>query len=165
VIRLGTVSVVTTATVTGHHALERDDIARRRLALRLAIASVLGVAAAAVCYFMMVRTTLGQRFDNEAYLGARQQLPGVRAYDAADLRRITADSFAVVLVALVFLGALRRRFLLGWPRRWPPASRWSVPISSSWIFSRVRSWPLMCTRCRTPFPVATPPRRCRAPWR
>jgi membrane-associated phospholipid phosphatase len=87
------------------------DGAGRSLALRLAMASVLAVAAAAVCYLIMVRTALGQRFDNAAYLGATDQVGGPAAND--QLRRITGDSFALVLVVLVVLGAVRRRLLLG----------------------------------------------------
>ena len=85
----------------------------RRLARRLAVASVLGLVAATVCYVVMVRTALGQRFDNAAYLGAREQLGSVSASDAGALREITADSFAAVLGVLVILGALRRRIVLG----------------------------------------------------
>ena len=87
------------------------DNASRSLALRLAIASVVAVIAAAVCYLIMVRTSLGQRFDNAAYLGATDQVGGPAAND--QLRRITGDSFALVLVILVILGAVRRRVLLG----------------------------------------------------
>jgi membrane-associated phospholipid phosphatase len=83
------------------------------LAWRLALASVLAVVAAAVCYLVMVRTSLGQRFDNAAYLGAKEQLPGPKAASSDALRRITGDSFALVLAGLVVLGALRRRVLLG----------------------------------------------------
>jgi membrane-associated phospholipid phosphatase len=87
------------------------DRASRSLALRLAIASVIAVAAAAVCYLIMVRTSLGQRFDNAAYQGATDQVGGLTANE--QLRRITGDSFALVLVVLVILGAVRRRLLLG----------------------------------------------------
>jgi membrane-associated phospholipid phosphatase len=89
---------------------DRDD-ARRSLAVRLAMASAAALAAAAVCYLLMVRTSLGQRFDNAAYLGATDQAGGLAAND--QLRRITGDSFALVLVVLVILGAARRRLLLG----------------------------------------------------
>jgi membrane-associated phospholipid phosphatase len=71
------------------------------------------VVAAAVCYLLMVRTSLGQRFDDAAYLGAQHQAPGLAAADRSQLERITADSFALVLLALVAIGLLRRRFLLG----------------------------------------------------
>ncbi len=87
------------------------DRASRSLAWRLALASVAAVVAAAVCYLIMVRTSLGQRFDNAAYLGARDQLGGLTANE--QLRRITGDSFALVLVVLFILGAVRRRPLLG----------------------------------------------------
>jgi membrane-associated phospholipid phosphatase len=79
----------------------------------LAVASVLAVACAAVCYLVMVRTSLGQRFDNAAFDGARDQVPGVAGAGTDQLRRITADSFALVLVILAAIGAVRRRLLLG----------------------------------------------------
>jgi membrane-associated phospholipid phosphatase len=83
------------------------------LARRLAVASVLAVICAALCYLVMVRTSLGQRFDDAAFDGAREQVPGLAATAGSQLRRITADSFALVLVALVAIGILRRRVLLG----------------------------------------------------
>jgi len=85
----------------------------RVLARRLALCSVLAVAAAALCYLVMVRTSLGQRFDNAAYLGAQDQVASLAAGSSSDLRRITADSLAVVLAGLVLLGALRHRLLRG----------------------------------------------------
>jgi membrane-associated phospholipid phosphatase len=92
---------------------DEADEAGRSLARRLAVLSLTAVVGAALCYLVMVRTSLGQRFDNTAYLGAQDRMPGQAAADGAQLRRITADSFAGVLVVLVALGVLRRRFLLG----------------------------------------------------
>jgi membrane-associated phospholipid phosphatase len=101
-----------TAAATEVRDARRDrDGGGRALAWRLAIASVLAMVAAAGCYLLMVRTSLGQRFDNAAYLGATDQVGGPAAN--AQLRRITGDSFALVLVVLVVLGAVRRRLLLG----------------------------------------------------
>lgn len=93
--------------------LERPDIDGRPLARRLSIAAAIAVIAAAVCYLLFVHTTLGQRFDNEAYLGSQQSLPAARNVDNDLLRHITADSFAVVLLILVAIGVLRRRVWLG----------------------------------------------------
>jgi hypothetical protein len=83
------------------------------LARRLALASVVAVLCAAVCYVVMVRTSLGQRVDNAAYYGAQAQYNSTAAAATSPLRRITADSLGVVLLALVGIGLLRRRFLLG----------------------------------------------------
>jgi membrane-associated phospholipid phosphatase len=83
------------------------------LARRLALAAVLAVMGAALSYVLLVRTSLGQRFDEAAFEGGREQVPGLAATAGSQLRRITADSFAVVLVALVAIGVLRRRVVLG----------------------------------------------------
>ena len=83
------------------------------LARRLALASVLAIVCAALSYLLMVRTSLGQRFDEAAFDGAREQVPGLAATAGSQLRRITADSFAIVLVALVAIGVFRRRVFLG----------------------------------------------------
>lgn len=68
---------------------------------------------AAVVYVLFVRTGLGQRFDNAALAGSYQQLPSARAADISWLQRITADSFALVLVILAAIGVARRRPRLG----------------------------------------------------
>jgi membrane-associated phospholipid phosphatase len=84
------------------------------LSRRLAVASLLAVLCAVACYLIMVRTPLGQRVDNAAFLGARAQSgSSAQVHDTDQLRRITADSLAFVLVVLVAVGALRRRPLLG----------------------------------------------------
>jgi membrane-associated phospholipid phosphatase len=83
------------------------------LSRRLALASVLAVLAAIVCYLVMVRTSLGQRVDNAAFNGARAQYGTAAQTDTDLLRRITADSLAFVLLVLVALGAVRRRLILG----------------------------------------------------
>lgn len=84
-----------------------------RLSRRLVIAAVVSAVLAAVVYVLLVHTALGQRFDNAALLGAREQQSSVRANDVSILQRISADSFAVVLAILVGLGLLRRRLRLG----------------------------------------------------
>jgi membrane-associated phospholipid phosphatase len=90
---------------------ERERAHRR--AAWLVVLAVLAVGAAGTFYVLFVRTSTGQRFDNAALLGSYQQYPATRAADNAALQRITADSFALVLVALVSIGLLRRRILLG----------------------------------------------------
>jgi membrane-associated phospholipid phosphatase len=85
----------------------------RLVAWRLLAAAAVALVGAAACYLLLVRTSLGQRFDNAAVLGSRQALPSARALDGEQLRHITSDSFAVVLIALVAIGLLRRRVWLG----------------------------------------------------
>jgi membrane-associated phospholipid phosphatase len=84
-----------------------------RLPRRLIIAAALSAVLAAAVYVLLVHTALGQRFDNAALLGARDQHASTRVADISILQRITADSFAVVLAILVALGVLRRRPRLG----------------------------------------------------
>jgi membrane-associated phospholipid phosphatase len=79
----------------------------------LLIAAAVSIVALAVGYVLMVRTSIGQRFDHAAALGALQQNPSQAAADRNSLQRITGDSFAVVLAVIVAIGALRRRLLLG----------------------------------------------------
>ena len=97
----------------GVSVARRNDDPGPAIALRLAFAAAIALMAAILCYLLLVRTSLGQRFDNAAYLGSQASAPGPRAVDGDQLRRITADSFAVVLVALVGMGVLRRRVWLG----------------------------------------------------
>lgn len=66
-----------------------------------------------VVYVLFVHVSLGQRFDNAALRGAQSQLSAPGQDDPFLLRRITADSFAVVLVVLVAIGVIRRRPWLG----------------------------------------------------
>jgi membrane-associated phospholipid phosphatase len=67
------------------------------------------VAIAAWTYVLMVRTTLGQRFDNAALLGSQQQSLSSRVHDYFFLERIRAGTFAVVLVVIALIGIVRRR--------------------------------------------------------
>jgi PAP2 superfamily len=80
---------------------------------RLLIAAAVSALLAAVIYALGVHTSLGQRLDNAALIGSHQQSTSTRLGDISMLQRITADSFAVVLVALVGFGLLRRRPRLG----------------------------------------------------
>jgi membrane-associated phospholipid phosphatase len=83
------------------------------LSRRLLLAATLSGLLAVGVYVLAVHTSLGHRFDNAALLGSRQQQTSTRASDISALQRITADSFAVVLLILVALGVLRRRPRLG----------------------------------------------------
>jgi membrane-associated phospholipid phosphatase len=80
-------------------------------ARRLIIASALGVGGATLCYFLMRRTSLGQRFDSTAYQGSLPINPAVLGGTA--LRGITGETLAAVIVFLVVIGFVRRRPLLG----------------------------------------------------
>ena len=93
--------------------VDRIDGVDRSLVRRLTVASGLALIGAGLCYLLLVRTSLGQRFDNAAFLGSQQSLSTTRAADTRQLRHITADSFAVVLLVLVAIGVLRRRVWLG----------------------------------------------------
>ncbi|HEX3708161.1 MAG TPA: phosphatase PAP2 family protein [Mycobacteriales bacterium] len=80
---------------------------------RLLIAAAFSAGLAAVTYLLMVRTVLGQRFDNAALLGSLEQDPSSRVHDIFFLERINAASFAAVLLIIVALGFARRRRVLG----------------------------------------------------
>ncbi|HWB67849.1 MAG TPA: phosphatase PAP2 family protein [Mycobacteriales bacterium] len=82
-------------------------------AARLTAAAVVSAVLAGVAYVIFVRTGLGQRVDNAALAGSLHQLPQTRMEDASLLRRISADSFALVLVVIAVIGLLRRRPRLG----------------------------------------------------
>jgi membrane-associated phospholipid phosphatase len=81
--------------------------------VRLGIAAVLAYGATAACYLLMVRTSLGQRFDRAAYLGIPGQRPTITKVSNTVLQQITAYSLVVALLILVAIGVLRRRPLLG----------------------------------------------------
>lgn len=85
----------------------------RRLARRLVIAAAFSTLVGIAVYLLMVRTALGHRFDNAALIGAEQQVGSARVTDETLLRRISADSFAVVLALIVAFGVVRRRPRLG----------------------------------------------------
>jgi membrane-associated phospholipid phosphatase len=84
-----------------------------RIGRRLVVAAAIAIVLVAVDYVLLVHTVLGQRFDNAALRGSHQQQLSTRLGDISNLRRITADSFAVVLVAIVGFGWVRRRPRLG----------------------------------------------------
>lgn len=81
----------------------------RRLLLAAAASAVLAI----VVWLLAVHTSLGQRFDNAALLGAHGQRNTIRLGDVSKLRRITVASFAIVLLAIAALGLVRHRPRLG----------------------------------------------------
>ena len=91
----------------------RVDDPGRAVSRRLAIAAAAALIAATLCYLLLVRTSLGQRFDNAAYMGSQASPSSPRVADGNQLHRITADSFALVLLLLVGIGAFRHRIRLG----------------------------------------------------
>jgi membrane-associated phospholipid phosphatase len=83
------------------------------LSMRLLTAAAIATTLAAAIYLLMIRTTLGQRVDNAALIGSLEQDPTSRLRDVFFLERISAGSFAVVLIAIVVAGLLRHRRVLG----------------------------------------------------
>jgi membrane-associated phospholipid phosphatase len=109
----------------------------RRLAVRLLTVSVLAYGATAICYLLMVRTSLGQRFDRAAYLGIPGQDPTVTHVSNTLLQQITAHSLLVELLVLIAIGVLRRRPLLGVAAAFAAGiSVVLTDLSKSHVFSR-----------------------------
>jgi hypothetical protein len=81
----------------------------RRLAIRLVTAAAVCVALAAGTYLLLVRTRLGQRFDNAALIGSQQQSLSSRLRDYYFLEHIRAGTFAAVLIVIAVYGVVRRR--------------------------------------------------------
>lgn len=101
-----------TVAVTAELDPAADDLTVvRRPARRLLLASVLGMAGVVVCYYFMLRTSLGQRFDYSAHIGSYPVNPAVLGGNA--MRSASGYLFAVVIVALAVIGFVRRRPLLG----------------------------------------------------
>ncbi len=84
-----------------------------QLARRLFVSSLLAFGATVACYVLMLRTSLGQRFDQAAFLGSVSQRSAVTNLSQTLLQQITAYSLVVVLLVLVAIGGFRRRPLLG----------------------------------------------------
>lgn len=80
-----------------------------RLARRLLIAAGLSLGVAAFAYVLMVRTKLGQRFDNAALFGSFQQNPSARINDGFFVARWSATAFIAALVVVVTVAVWRRR--------------------------------------------------------
>jgi hypothetical protein len=83
------------------------------VASRLALASVLGCVATALCYFLLVHTSAGQRLDNAAYYGAVHAGSQHFGFLDAQLERIDERSLKLVMVAMFAIGVLRFRPILG----------------------------------------------------
>jgi membrane-associated phospholipid phosphatase len=77
------------------------------------VAAALAAGLTVVTYLLTVRTGLGQRFDNAALAGSMQQNPSARLNDILFLGHISSTSFAGVLLGIVIIGFIRRRWLLG----------------------------------------------------
>jgi PAP2 superfamily len=90
-----------------------DGTQDRRLTRHLVVAAVVTAVIAVVVYLVMVHTATGHRLDNAALLGSQQQSESTRLGKISNLRRISADSFAVVLALIAAFGIIRRRARLG----------------------------------------------------
>ncbi|HEX3898040.1 MAG TPA: phosphatase PAP2 family protein [Mycobacteriales bacterium] len=90
-------------------AAKDDRTLIRPLLIAAAVAAILAVTA----YLLIVRTRLGQRFDNAALVGSLQQSDTSRLHDASFLGHITTKSFAAALIGMVLIGLARRRPRLG----------------------------------------------------
>jgi membrane-associated phospholipid phosphatase len=90
-----------------------QDHPNRSLRNRLLATAALSVLALLAVYLLAVHTRFGQRFENAALAGASQHRSG-SWYEGADrwLNFITAESFAVALLVIAAVGAVRRRWLL-----------------------------------------------------
>jgi membrane-associated phospholipid phosphatase len=85
----------------------------RKVPVRLLGASVLGCVATALCYFLLVHTSPGQRLDNAAYYGAVHAGSQHFGFISAQLGRINERSLKVAMVATLGIGLLRGRPILG----------------------------------------------------
>jgi membrane-associated phospholipid phosphatase len=92
---------------------DQPRLTDRTLTRRLVVAAVISALVCAAVYVLLVHTALGQRFDNAALAGSEQQVGTAKLTEESILRRITGDSFAVVLGLIVLFGLVRRRPRLG----------------------------------------------------
>jgi membrane-associated phospholipid phosphatase len=83
------------------------------LCRRLLLAAATSALLAVIVYVLAVHTSLGQRFDNAALLGAHGQRNTTRVGDISLLKRITVDTFAGALIVIAVLGFVRKRPRLG----------------------------------------------------
>ena len=84
-----------------------SEVDRGQLSYRLLLSAIACLAISAMAYFAMVRTTLGQRFDNAALIGAFQQNAADRIDDSFFVSKVSAAAFYLAL-ALVIGGTLAR---------------------------------------------------------
>lgn len=80
---------------------------------RLLLACVLGCMATALCYLLLVHTSVGQRMDDAAYYGAVRAGSQHSGFIDTQLRRMDERSLKVTMVAMFGIGLLRRRPILG----------------------------------------------------
>ena len=80
---------------------------------RLLLAAAVCVGIAVIAYLLMVRTALGQRFDNAALIGASQQDYTERVNDSFFIAHTIATAFFLSLAIVITLGIFRRRWRLG----------------------------------------------------
>jgi membrane-associated phospholipid phosphatase len=78
---------------------------------RLVMAAAFAVTLAAAIYLLLVRTSLGHRFDDAALLGSRLQAN--RSADVGFLNHVTAANFTIVVLAIAAFGLVRRKPWLG----------------------------------------------------
>jgi membrane-associated phospholipid phosphatase len=80
---------------------------------RLAVASGLGFLCSAAAYALFVWTSLGQRFDDDAFVGSLAGSSRIGNVAADQVHLITLRTFSVAVVVLILIGILRRRPRLG----------------------------------------------------
>jgi membrane-associated phospholipid phosphatase len=85
----------------------------RRLALRLFAAALGALGATIGCYVLAANTTVGQRLDRAADLGASRSRFAHAGPVYSQLGWITTHTLIAVLVGFVCIGIIRRRPLLG----------------------------------------------------
>ena len=85
----------------------------RKVAARLSLACVLGCVATALCYFLLVHTSSGQRLDDAAYYGAVHAGSQHFGFMDTQLERIDERSLKLVMLAMFAIGVLRGRPILG----------------------------------------------------
>jgi membrane-associated phospholipid phosphatase len=80
---------------------------------RLAAASGLGFLCSALAYVLFVWTSLGQRFDDDAFVGSGAVSSRIARVATDQVHLITLRTFSVAVVVLVLIGIVRRRPRLG----------------------------------------------------
>jgi membrane-associated phospholipid phosphatase len=82
-----------------------------RLSMRLLGASTASLIGFGLCYLLLRRSAPGRRFDAAAFAGSLAVNPS--DLGSNDLKLIIGPTLILALAALVLIGAIRRRFLLG----------------------------------------------------
>jgi membrane-associated phospholipid phosphatase len=95
-----------------HHASPTAEAPPdHRLSMRLLGASTTSLILFGLCYLLLRRSAPGRRFDTAAFAGSLAVNPS--DLGSNDLKLITSLTLILALAALVLIGAIRRRFLLG----------------------------------------------------